>query len=83
MTADGPLDLGCTVTGTSAAVALWNPGSSAQPVAAFAVNFNGGGTLIAENQFNVTVNVAPGTARTVTVPAPAGSTTCGFAWWNP
>jgi len=64
-------------------VTLWNPGSSPQPVSELMINFDSHGALLSQTPLTLSVNVAPRTARTETMPAPAAATTCVLAWWNP
>jgi hypothetical protein len=89
LTQDGPLDVGCKMTGTpgytsyGGVVTMWNPGSSPQSVSEFAINWGSNGILLSQEPVEASAQIAPGTAYTETVPAPASATSCAFAGWNP
>jgi hypothetical protein len=87
--ADGPLDVGCKMTGTpgytsyGAVVTLWNPGSSPQSLSEFMIDWGSNGVLLSQDPVTVSAEIAPGTADSETVSAPASATSCVFAGWNP
>ena len=89
LTQDGPLDVGCKMTGTrgytsyGGVVTIWNPGSSPQSVSEFAIDWGSGGVRLSQDPVEVSAEIAPGTAYTETVSAPASATSCVFAGWNP
>jgi hypothetical protein len=89
LTQDGPLDVGCKMTGTagyssySGVVTLWNPGSSPQSLSEFAIDWGSNGVLLSQEPADVSADIAPGTAYSETVSAPASATSCVLAGWNP
>lgn len=89
LTQDGPLDVGCKMTGTpgyssyGGVVALWNPGSSPQSLSEFAIDWGSNGVLLSQEPVDVSAEIAPGTAYRETVSAPASATSCVLAGWNP
>ena len=89
LTQDGPLDVGCKMTGTrgytsyGGVVSIWNPGSSPQSVSGFMIDWGSNGVLLSQDPVEVSAEIAPGTAYTETVSAPASATSCVFAGWNP
>jgi hypothetical protein len=64
-------------------VTIWNPGSSLQSVSEFAIDWGSNGVLLSQDPVEASAEIAPGTAYTETVSAPASATSCAFAGWNP
>jgi hypothetical protein len=85
---DGPLDVGCKMTGTpvyasyGAVVTLWNPGSSPQSLSEFMIDWGSNGVLLSQDPVTASADITPGTAYSETVSAPASATSCVFAGWN-
>ena len=89
LTQDGPLDVGCKMTGTpgytsyGGVITLWNPGSSPQSPSEFVIDWGSNGVLLSQDPVEVSAELAPKTVYTETVSAPASATSCVFAGWNP
>ena len=89
LTQDGPLDVGCKMTGTpgytsyGAVITIWNPGSSPQSLSEFVIDWGSNGVLLSQDPAEVSAEIAPVTAYTETLSAPASATSCVFAGWNP
>lgn len=89
LTQDGSFDVGCRMIGTpgytsyGGVVTLWNSSSSPQSVSLFAIDWGSNGVLLSQDTVDVSAEIAPGTAYSETVSAPASATSCVFAGWNP
>lgn len=86
---DGPLDAGCKLTGTrgytsfQGVVTLYNPGSSAQSVSSFLLQWGSNGVLLSQEPISGSWSVPPGQDITLTFQAPAAATSCQFGGFNP
>ena len=86
---DGPLDVGCKLRGTpgytsyQGVITLYNPGSAAQSVSSFVLQWGSNGVLLSQQMANGTWNVSPGQDITLAVDAPPSATSCEFGGFNP
>lgn len=89
LTQEGPLDVGCKVTGApgnssfTATVTLWNPGSTPQSVSETEIYWTSNGVFLSEATPAVDTEVQPGTAYTGYMSLPLSATGCMVEGWNP
>lgn len=86
---DGPLDVGCKLRGTpgytsyQGVITLYNPGSVAQSVSSFLLQWGSNGVLLSQQMANGSWSVLPSQDITLTVGAPPSATSCEFGGFNP
>jgi hypothetical protein len=86
---DGPLEVGCQLRGTpgytsyQGVITLYNPGSAAESVSSFLLQWGSNGVLLSQQMANGSWNVPPGQDITLTAVAPPAATSCEFGGFNP
>jgi hypothetical protein len=89
LTQEGPLDVGCKLTGTrgytsfTATVTLWNQGGAPQSVSEVEIYWASNGILLSSDVTAVGAEVEPGTGYTGYMSPPMSATSCTVQGWNP
>ncbi len=89
LTQEGPLGVGCKLTGTrgytsfTATVTLWNQGSAPQSVSEVEIYWASNGILLSSDVTAVGAEVEPGTGYGGYMSPPMSATSCTVQGWNP
>lgn len=89
LTQEGPLDVGCQVTGSpgtssfTATITLWNKGSTPQSVSDAEIYWTSHGVMVYDDMPTVGTEVEPGTGYTGYMSPPLFANGCTVEGWNP